>query len=312
MKLLLLSDIHAISRNPVGREDRIIDTFKEKFLFVLEYAKKHNCPILQAGDFFDNSRDWHILYMMIELLKKYGINLYSIFGQHDLLMRANQLDTPTTMGVLNRLGLIKILNKFPVSIGSIGNICLYGCSWDSKIPSPTPGKINILVIHASISNKAAYTGHSFTGVRYFLRKNKGWDLVLVGDIHIQSIYNNQKKRDTIVVNTGPMLRLVSSRYNMSHHPCFFIYDSNHHSLKKIEIPHKNSSEVLSRTHIKIKRREDISLSEESLVRFSNLMMKKQNKPVMTVRQLIWKVMKKRKTSKETKNLLMEITNREIA
>lgn len=300
MKFLLLSDIHATNCNPVGRKDSIIDAFRKKFLFVLRYAKKNKCIILQAGDFLDKSRDWHILYLMIKLLNKYKVRLFSILGQHDMYMRGS---TPTTMGVLNRIGLINILNKNPIKVK---NVYLYGCGWGSSIPVPKKDGINILVIHASITTKAVYPGHDFTTVRYFLRKNKGWDLVLVGDIHIQSIYN-PKNGDTIVVNTGPMLRLTSTKYNLTHHPCFCIYNTETHSLKKVEIPHKPAKEVLTRDHLKIKRRED-TLSEKSLAKFVKLMIAKQQKSLLTLRQLMQKIMKKKNTNKRTQNLLLEITS----
>jgi DNA repair exonuclease SbcCD nuclease subunit len=301
MKLLLLSDIHANSKNPVGRRDSIIDAFKDKFSFVLKYAEDNNCVVLQAGDFLDRSRDWHILYLMIKLLNKYKVRLFSIPGQHDMYMRGS---TPTTMSVLNRFGLIEILNKNPIKIG---DVYLYGCGWDSSIPVPKKEGINILVIHASITTKAVYPGHDFTAIQHFLKKNKGWDLVLVGDIHIQSIYN-PKDGGTIVVNTGPMLRLASTQYNLTHHPCFFIYDIEKHSLKQIEIPHKPAKDVLTRDHLnKIKRREDI-LSERSLARFARLMTKKQNKPSLTLKQVMQRIMRKRKTSRLTRELLLGIMN----
>lgn len=296
MKLLLLSDIHASSKNSAGRKDSVLDAFKEKFSFVLKYARDNQCVILQAGDFLDKSRDWHILYLMIRLLRKYKIRLFSIFGQHDTYMRGS---TPTTMSVLSSLGLVEILNKNPIKIKDVH---LYGRSWDSVIPVPKKDGINILVIHASITTKGLFPGHDFTAVQHFLKKNKGWDLILVGDIHIQSIYNG----DTIVVNTGPMLRLASTQYNLTHHPCFFIYDTEIHSLKQVEIPHKPAKEVLTRDHLnKIKRREN-TLSEKSLAKFAELMIKKQQRPLLTLKQLLWKIMKKRNTDKRTQDLLLGI------
>ena len=311
MKLLLLSDIHATSRNSVGRKDSIIDVFKNKFLFVLKYAEKNNCIILQAGDFLDKSRDWHILYLMIKLLNKYKIRLFSVFGQHDMYMYSDRGSIPTTMSVLNRLGLVEILGKKPIKVG---DIYLHGCGWESIIPVPKRDRINILVIHASITIKGLFPGHDFTAIRHFLKKNKRWDLILAGDIHIQSIYN-PNNGDTIVVNTGPMLRLASTKYNLTHHPCFCVYNTETYSLKKVEIPHKPAKEVLTRDHIskikrkisKIKRKSDI-LSEKALAHFARLMIKKQNKSLLNLRQLMQKIMKKRKTNRLTKELLLGIMN----
>lgn len=298
-KFLLLSDVHATNQTPVGRKDEIIKTFKNKFTFVLNYAKKHNSAILQAGDFFDKSRDWHILHLMSQLLKKYKVPIYTVCGQHDLYMRSHPQDTPSTLGILNKIGLIKILDEKPTILN---NTNIYGCSWKATIPKPDPSKTNILVIHAPITTKGLFPRHDFTATNHFMAKNKGWDLILAGDIHIKGICQGKK---TILANTGPMLRLASNKYNMKHKPCFFIYDTESRKLKDITIPHQNSTMVLTRKHLDKEKLQIDAGSVTKLKKFARLIGNQTSKKPV-VKDVLDSLMKANNTKEEVKNFLYEV------
>lgn len=245
MKFLLLSDIHATSKQPIARKDNVMATFFEKFTFILEYAKKNNCIILQAGDFFDKERDWYLLFNLMKLLNKYKVPIYSVFGQHDSYLYSNVSKTPTTLSVLNRTGLIKMLRGIPVKVGS--KIKIYGSSWNNPIPKPDDlNPLNILVIHASIYTSPLFPGHKVTRVKRFAKQNSGYKLILVGDIHRQFVYMNQTSH---IINTGPMLRLDAIEYNTHHRPTAFVYDTRYNTINKISIPHRKSEDVLDYTHL---------------------------------------------------------------
>ena len=243
MKFILLSDIHATSQTPTLRKDNILETFKIKFEFILQQAQKNNAVILQAGDFFHKSRDWEIMQAIISLLKKYKkTKIYAVMGQHDLYFRSKT--APNILSILNHANYIKRLNNVPCLISDVN---IYGCSWKEKIPTPKSG-FNILVIHESISDYELFPGSNYMSPRIFVRKNKGWDLILIGDIHRQFIYQKGK---TLLINTGPMLRLDANQYNMSHKPAVFIYDTKKGGIiKKIIIPHKKGRIILDRNKIK--------------------------------------------------------------
>jgi len=245
MKFLLLSDIHAASKNPIARKDDVMKTFFRKFTFVLEYAKKHHCTILQAGDFFDSPRDWYLLFNLMKLLNKYKVPIYSIFGQHDSYLYSNINKTPTTLSILNRVGLVKMLWDKPVELRP--GIKIYGSSWKKPIPIPDPNcKLNILIIHSSVYTHPLFPDHKFKQVKKFARENRGYKLILVGDIHRQFIYLGKYNQ---VVNTGPMLRLDAIEYNSTHKPSAFIYNTRHDVVNKISIPHQHYKEVLDFSHL---------------------------------------------------------------
>lgn len=242
MKFVCLSDIHAVSKNPVGRKDEIDKTFIKKMIFVLSYAKEHKAKILQAGDFFHRPRDWRLLNIMVELINKYKVDIYTIYGQHDMYMYSDVEDSPTTMSILAKTGHFHILSGKPVRFGEV---YVYGASYGSRVPRPK-GDVNVLVIHAPIAAKEVYPDQDYASPEYFMRKNKKYDLIVAGDVHRQFIKNLKTRQ---LVNTGPMLRLEATEYNMKHRPSLFVWDSKTFSLEKIEIPHKRAFRVLSREHI---------------------------------------------------------------
>lgn len=296
MRFLLLSDIHATSSKPIARKDNVMATFFEKFTYILEYAKKHKCIILQAGDFFDKERDWYLLFNLMKLLNKYKIPIYSVFGQHDSYLYSNISKTPTTLSVLNRVGLIKMLRAIPVKVGR--GIKLYGSSWQKPVPVPDElNPLNILVIHSSIYTKPLFPKHQFTRVKRFAKQNSGYKLVLVGDIHRQFMYINQTMH---IVNTGPMLRLDAIEYNSTHRPSAFVYDSRHDTINKISIPHKPSEEVLDYTHL---TREDPTIA----ARTEWIKLIKEHQVVSpNIKANIRSTIRENPISKRAKEILMEV------
>jgi predicted phosphodiesterase len=246
MDYILLSDIHATSKQPVGRNDDIVKAFFRKFTFILRLAKQRDAAILQAGDFFHRPRDWHLLFRMMALLKRYDVKIYTVYGQHDTYLYADIDKSPTTLGILLRAGMVQLLGDKPAVRHS--SVHIYGCSWGMQPPEPENRKLdtNILVIHAPISDIEVFPGHKYFGPKAFIRKHKGYDLIVAGDTHRQILASSGM---TQLVNTGPMLRLEATGYNMEHHPCTYIYNTDNRTLEKIEIPHADADEVLSRGHL---------------------------------------------------------------
>ena len=146
-----------------------------------------------------------------------------------------------------------MLRRVPVKVRS--GIKIYGSSWHKPIPVPDEhNPLNILVIHASVYTHPLFPDHKFTDVKRFAKRNSGYKLILVGDIHRQFVYTNQI---THVINTGPMLRLDAIEYNSTHRPSAFVYDSRYDVVNKISIPHKKYDDVLDYSHLS---KEDYTVS----------------------------------------------------
>lgn len=251
--IIALSDVHLRSTNPMARKDNLVKTQFKKLKFVFDYAEKHNCVILQAGDFLDKSRDWVLLVKLIEFFGKYpDVQFYCVLGQHDTYFYSTTKGT--TLGVLNHMNLINILDH-KVLFG-VDAWTIFGSSWGKPLPRPAHPTDNILVTHRSICNSEVYPGQEYTEPQKFLEDNKKYKLIIVGDIHRSFYY---KKDNRVIVNTGPMLRAEANDYNIrDHEPHFWHFQigSPYSKLnagavqgKRINIPCKPSDEVLSRSHI---------------------------------------------------------------
>jgi len=296
MKFLLVSDLHATLKTPENRKDNIKKTFHEKFLFIIKYAIKNKCIILQAGDFCNQPRDWQLMSFVISTLKKYKPKIYTIFGQHDSYKRANVEDSPTVLSILNKAGLVEILDKEPVKIK---NIFLYGCGWEKEVPEvKDKNAFNILVIHSSISTKSIFPKQNFEQHKYFLRKHPDFNLILAGDIHRFFLYKNKKNR--IILNTGPFLRLEATEYNLTHKPLFYIFDTTTTKLEKTLIPCRPGIAVLDRTKIESKKLEE-KILEKFIGSINSVSVEKKN-----IKGFIIKEMKKSTLSRGAKIILLSL------
>jgi DNA repair exonuclease SbcCD nuclease subunit len=262
MKFLLLSDLHISNKNPIGRLDDLAAVQYNKLQFIFDYAKKNDCVILQAGDFFDAPRSYYVLSEMIAFLKKYSdVEIFSIFGQHDTYMYSEETKQATNLGVLEKSGYIKILNKkaYVWDCNESGFWHVYGCSWGQKIPKVKMKEdFNILVIHASVAEKALWHGYDYLNAEKFLEDNENYDIILCGDIHRKFLI---ERKGRYILNTGPLVRRSADEYNFSHKPCFYVYDTNCNEKKEIIIPHKSAEEILSRNHIEREKEIEIMLDD---------------------------------------------------
>jgi len=109
--------------------------------------------------------------------------------------------------------------------------------------------LNILVLHAPISDKAIYVGQDYISAKKFLRLHPGYDLILCADIHRHFVVS---EGDRFLVNTGPILRLEANEYNFEHLPKIGIYDTVTRGLTFELIPCEPAEKILSREHLEIK------------------------------------------------------------
>lgn len=222
MRLELLSDLHARFLPPENRVEQ--NFFEDVVMFKLEQALKlaHTYEvdaIIQAGDFFDTwdvSR--YVMSRMIQLFRKYGIPIYTVLGQHDLAYRNMDGVNRTATYLLQSAGVLEIvgLGQKAVHLAPTGKmvdeagspedqaVFLSGISFEQPYnPEPVPGAFNILVAHASVGDTPLYPGHQPTAVRSYVKQHKGFDLMVLGDIHYEYADNFMGCQ---VFNTGPLIR----------------------------------------------------------------------------------------------------------
>jgi len=302
LNLILLSDLHLTSINPVGRKDNVLTTGLEKLEYVLNYAVDHEVRfILQAGDFCDKSRDWNLLSKLHRLLDAYKVPILCVSGQHDYYYRSSETDNASTMGILHQSGLVAILRE-PKEIYDPSRI-VYPVSWGNKIPVPKKNNLlNILLAHVPIAQQKVYPTQKVTTKRKFNQLLKTWDLMLLGDIHRYLLISQGNRH---IVNTGSMMRLESTEYNMTHQPCFYLYNIHSKKLKKEIIPHKPADEILHTHYIKPETEDDYNekklnkLAREMAIRF------KDDPNKLKIR----KILESKKVRKAVKKIVINVMNK---
>lgn len=248
-KIIMLSDVHMSSAQPIGRTDDAPAECIKKFRWVLRTAAQHEAAILQAGDLFDSSRDWQILNQVAMALREYAVPFYCVYGQHDLYMRSKKARPYTAMGILEAAGLVTVLDHQPQRIG---DWAVYGCSYSDTVPAPESAEErNILVRHAPIYTEPLFPGHEYHAAGKSLMALGSYTLILCGDIH-RSFFVQDGDGPRAIFNTGPFFRREATEYNFAHTPSFLMMpvagpDAGVFTFH--EIPHSSAAEVLTREHI---------------------------------------------------------------
>ena len=258
MKILGISDLHLMAKNPVARLDDITVVQFEKLKYGLDWAYENEAKILQAGDFFHRPRSWTLLPKVIDMLYYYSKTIHCVYGQHDTYFYNEQTREATSLGILEKVGYVHCLDSVLLRDEDEG-VDLYGASWGEDIPEPKDkDNVNILVVHAPIATDPLFPDHQYTSAKRFLDKHRHYDFILCGDIHRKF---HIEKDGRHLINTGPMLRFTAEQYSFEHSPSFVVYDTDTGEVEWHEIPHKPANEVLTRQHIDNQERTSDMLEE---------------------------------------------------
>lgn len=253
MKMVLLSDLHLSNHKFRTRLDDIENVQYEKLEYILNYAKKNNAIILQAGDWHDIPRSHMILLREIRLLEKYKIHVYCVFGQHDQYFRSKE---HTSLSILVAAGYMTILGEEPVVLEDDHRckVRVYGCGYgEDEIPRVRDNidrTINILVVHRMIVTKRLWPRQEdYELADRFLKRRDGYDLILCGDAHqkFEIGIEQANERCRIICNTGPMVRKSADLWE--HKPGFFLYDTGTRGIEWVEIPHESPERCMTREHL---------------------------------------------------------------
>ena len=299
MKMILLSDLHLINDNPIARLDNLTEVQWEKLDFIFSYARKENIRhILQAGDFTDTKRSWELLQKLADYFSplRQKVKIYCVKGQHDSYYHDME-NQKTTTGVLISSGLLTLLGPEPnVFVRDSGNsILIYGASFGEDIPKVgNKQTCNILVIHAPIGVMNTPHVEHVDAIR-FMKKHKDFDLILCGDIHEKFLIENDKQ---IICNTGPLLRKEATEYIMSHLPCFYVYDTDSHKIKTVNIPVTDGKQVMSREHIDQRKER-----QDNFAAFVEKVREKSSGSSIDFSENLKMVMFKNKTSKDVRKII---------
>lgn len=209
---IYISDLHLSDKQPISRVDSVFDAGMYKLEYVLKRAKELGVFVVCGGDFFHEPRvSYKVLNGVIDLLKKYKVDVYTIFGNHDLI-GVNELDESCALFTLIKSGLVKRLTTLTTD-----KFCIETLDYTKEIPSRYEFKYSgdlkkILVVHnALVTEKARYD--------HILLKDfkTNANLVLCG--HIHQFFATRANNSVFVSPSCLVRRSVSEK---SQNPTFFI------------------------------------------------------------------------------------------
>jgi len=242
---ILCADLHIRATAPRCRTDNYVDTQYNKLRFIVELARKHNCPVLVAGDLGENAQwpNWLIEWFMRTI---YGTTFMVIPGQHDLPNHKFELYRKSAIGVLSTSNSINLLRN---GVNRWHNLFIHAFPYGRLITgsqvSKPKGKFFVAVAHQMvIKRKPLWPGQVAPKAHALLHKYPEYDLILTGDNHNPFTY---KMDGRWLVNPGSMTRHKADQ--IKHKPRVYLWYAKSRHIERIYLPIENN--VIDRTHIDV-------------------------------------------------------------
>ena len=188
---------------------------------------EHDCPVIHAGDLFDNWKPSpglisQALYFLPE-------QFYTIYGQHDLPQHSWELRSKSGLHTLEVAGKIKVLK---------------GCHYDQepKEASNIFTDQNILVWHHMIYLTPPFPGATQGMAEGILRKYPQFSLICSGDNHQSFTIEYQGRR---LVNPGNITRQDAKQIDFE--PRVYLWYADTNDVEPVYLPYQEG--VISREHL---------------------------------------------------------------
>lgn len=274
-KLLFFTDTHYTARNPANRKDTLFLTALEKTKEIINIGIQHNVDAyLHGGDFFDSPDiSDNVAGIVGEVYKEFPEKVIVIPGNHDI--RNNNIISldQTKLGLLGRLGIVKVLNygeriileKNGKKLQITGSPSDFGINRNKQmfILKEKDADIDIAVhmAHAMILRGDANFG-DYVPINEIQNETKA-DVTLSGDFHLG--FETVEYQGKHFVNPGAMIRKYSFLEEINRTPqvALITIDDN----KKITVEliplsvAKPGNEVLDRSKIILMREYETKILE---------------------------------------------------
>jgi len=214
---ILCADLHLAAKPPVCRlgEGDWFAAMARPLREISDLSNEYDAPVLCAGDVFDR---WNCSPELINFaLENLPDDMYSIPGQHDLPFHRLDSMNQSAYGTMVISNTIVDLGSNDHTVDDVpgallnGNIHVFGFPWGSELkPCPCPEEkfFKIALVHKFVWSKkeTGYYGVSDTEhVSNYLKKLKGYDVVVFGDNH-KGFKVTSTKTGQIILNCGTMMR----------------------------------------------------------------------------------------------------------
>lgn len=263
LKLLFFTDTHIRGNTPKNRKDIFIDTVENKLLEITDIIKEYNIDfLLHGGDLFDRPDvSITIASKFAKILAKIQVPIYLISGNHDIYGHNPDTLNRTMLGLLDVLGVIRIiknedkiiLEKDNIRVQLTGQPYIYDIdsttNLDYYLVKDVEPNVNysIHMVHGMLLDKPFIKEVPHTLIDDI--KETMADITLSG--HYHAGFNTTKIGNKYFINPGSMVRIANSLREMERIPKVILIELIDDIIIK-EIPLKSAlpgEEVLDRGEI---------------------------------------------------------------
>lgn len=232
---ILTADWHLREDTPVCRTDDFMEAMKTKLHHIQLLQRKHDCPVIHAGDLFDFWKaSPSLLTFAIENLPN---RFYTIYGNHDLPQHNYEMRHKSGVHTLERAGALTVLNHVH-----------WGMEPQENIQYVTG--LNILVWHCMTwQGVLPYPGCTDLRAAAILRQYPKYDLILTGHNHKAFV---EEHKGRLLVNPGSIFRSTASQEDFK--PRVYLYYAATNTVEPYYLPIEEG--VISRQHIEQKEQRD--------------------------------------------------------
>jgi DNA repair exonuclease SbcCD nuclease subunit len=249
---ILTADWHLRDSVPVCRIDDFWQTQWRKVEFVAKLALKYNCPVLHAGDLFDNWKPSP--YLLSMALMYLPDNFYTVYGNHDLPQHSLKEREKSGIHTLEKAGKIHVLPNGHWGEELDPTVILF---------ENNPSFEKIAVWHKfTYGSVLPWPGCKEVSAFSLLRKNPYFRLIVTGDNHTPCVV---RLKDRVLVNPGSLMRQTADQ--LDHTPRVYLWYSNTNEIKKVMVPIDVSAVI--RTHL-----DDVAKKDERIQAFISKLQEK--------------------------------------
>ena len=265
IKFLFFTDPHFTAKNPQSRKDNMFNTVKEKTREILNISINEDIDyVLCGGDIYDSpSISDNVAGEVGEIFldfKNKGKQIITVAGNHDIIGNSLSTLNQTKLGLLGRLGIIKIigeqekilLEKDGIKVQLTGSSSDFGINKDKSkfiVEEKDQDSIAIHIVHAMLLREDQNFG-SYMPLKDIIDDTVA-DVTLSGDFHLG--FETLEYKNKLFINPGALVRKYNFLEELERKPQVAIITINDDKsitweLRELECA-KNGEEILDRSLI---------------------------------------------------------------
>lgn len=233
MKILYFTDTHIRGTNPKSRKDNFVDTLKEKLEELVRVSRECKVDyVLFGGDLFDRPDvSPSIVKDFIGYLMGFPQPIYAISGNHDVYGQNPSSINRTVLGLLDAVGIIKLLSlNEKVYLEKDGiRLQLTGCPYYYDIDVNRQGYIvdkencdyAINLVHGFLLDRPFIEGIPYTLIDDICQKTSA-DITICG--HYHTGFGIKKIENKYFINPGSLSRVSNVSSEINRIPSYLIID----------------------------------------------------------------------------------------